>query len=192
VQNNTAHHDGLSFMIMNIQWLTNGSQSSGQVRGKARRDRINKGLREIEGIWNSTANGKTANNASAAVMKAGLGSVGGAILSTNGWFKAAVRPGNEGDKENQPAAPEPDEVAAEPAPTAASEEGKESEAPPDQEGKHPEPTAPETSQQASAAPQGASAAAPADGAEEGAAAPVAGTSERATEEAAAPIPTPDS
>ncbi|KAK4223628.1 histone deacetylation protein Rxt3-domain-containing protein [Podospora fimiseda] len=41
-------HDGLSYMVLEIRWLTNGGESQNRLRGKARRERIRKALREIE------------------------------------------------------------------------------------------------------------------------------------------------
>ncbi|KAK0736521.1 histone deacetylation protein Rxt3-domain-containing protein [Apiosordaria backusii] len=43
-----ATHDGISYMITEIRWLTNGGESQNRLRGKARRERIRKALREIE------------------------------------------------------------------------------------------------------------------------------------------------
>lgn len=42
-----SSHDGLSFAILDIRWLVNGAQPVNRLRGKGRRDRINKALREI-------------------------------------------------------------------------------------------------------------------------------------------------
>jgi hypothetical protein len=116
VQSNTAHHDGLSFMVLSIEWLTNGAQPSSRVRGRARRDRINKALREIQSIGDWNANGKAANSSSVAIIQSGTARVGGTVISTDSWFKPAVRPSSEGNKENQPAVMETEEPAIE-APT---------------------------------------------------------------------------
>lgn len=58
-----ATHDGISYMITEIRWLTNGGESQNRLRGKARRERIRKALREIEltPAWaKATSNGSAA------------------------------------------------------------------------------------------------------------------------------------
>jgi len=43
-----AVHDGISFMIIGVRWVTNGGAPQDRLRGKARRERIYKALRESE------------------------------------------------------------------------------------------------------------------------------------------------
>ena len=57
-----AMHDGISFMVMGIRWVMNGGSSQNRLRGKARRERIRKALREVElgslsGYWGGNGNG---------------------------------------------------------------------------------------------------------------------------------------
>ncbi|KAK0705653.1 histone deacetylation protein Rxt3-domain-containing protein, partial [Lasiosphaeris hirsuta] len=43
-----AKHDGISFMITGVRWVTDGAASQNRLRGKVRRERIRKALREVE------------------------------------------------------------------------------------------------------------------------------------------------
>lgn len=43
-----AVHDGVSFMVVGLQWVTNGGAPQNRLRGKARRERIRKALAEVE------------------------------------------------------------------------------------------------------------------------------------------------
>jgi hypothetical protein len=88
-----AVHDGLSFMVIGIRWLTNGAAAQNRLRGKARRERIRKALAEVAltPAWISRP-------VDAAGAGDGAGKEREAVL---GWWKqSASRPGSEGDKEN--------------------------------------------------------------------------------------------
>ena len=40
-------HDGLSFMVHGIRWVANGGQSSSRLRGKERRERMRRAMKEV-------------------------------------------------------------------------------------------------------------------------------------------------
>lgn len=42
-------HDGISYMIKSIRWVENGAQPQARLRGKARRERMRKAMREVKG-----------------------------------------------------------------------------------------------------------------------------------------------
>lgn len=42
-----AVHDGISFMVQNIRWVENGAQPQARLRGKARRERMRKAMKEV-------------------------------------------------------------------------------------------------------------------------------------------------
>ncbi|KAF5568167.1 transcriptional regulatory RXT3 [Fusarium napiforme] len=42
-------HDGISYMIKGIRWVENGAQPQARLRGKARRERMRKAMREVKG-----------------------------------------------------------------------------------------------------------------------------------------------
>jgi hypothetical protein len=83
-------HDGISFMIIGLRWVTNGAKLQGQFRGKARRERIRKALAEIEmaPAWISRPIGNSED--------------GGSREISTGWWKqqSVSKPPSEGDKEN--------------------------------------------------------------------------------------------
>jgi len=94
-----AVHDGISFMITEIRWVTNGGSSQNRLRGKARRERIRKALKEVAlgPAWAGGArNGTEPRETEAPTGKAG--EISGA------WWKHSSKPPSEGDKENQPLA----------------------------------------------------------------------------------------
>lgn len=106
-----AVHDGISFMIIGLRWLTNGGTSQNRLRGKARRERIRKTLREIEmapawisgplSVSVSAGNGGSNKNG-------GAGGEGekGEVAGEEGQGGEGGENGNktpsEGDKENMP------------------------------------------------------------------------------------------
>ena len=49
-----AVHDGISFMITGVRFVTNGAGAQSRLRGKARRERMRKAMMEIEGLNNSS------------------------------------------------------------------------------------------------------------------------------------------
>jgi hypothetical protein len=88
-----AVHDGLSFMVIGMRWLTNGAAAQNRLRGKARRERIRKALAEVAltPAWISRP-------VDAAAAEDGWGRERESVL---GWWKqSASRPPSEGDKEN--------------------------------------------------------------------------------------------
>jgi hypothetical protein len=115
-----AVHDGISFMIIGLRWVVNGGESQNRLRGKARRERIRKALREVA-LTPAWAGG--ARNGDAVVLggsngNSGAGNgVGENGVSKNGerqpgeirpgqWWKqssaaASSKPPSEGDKENR-------------------------------------------------------------------------------------------
>ena len=97
-----APHDGISFMIMKIHWLTNGAAPQNRLRGKARRERIRKALREIElgPAWPGAAR----NNGETLAVKATVAPVEKPAEIAGTWWKQSSKsksPNSEGDKENQ-------------------------------------------------------------------------------------------
>lgn len=100
-----AVHDGLSFMITGTRWVTNGAGSQNRLRGKARRERIRRALREVElgPAWaGSVANIDTKGPAASPQRTADTP----ADAAGGSWWKRAYTPPSEGDKENQPVAVE--------------------------------------------------------------------------------------
>ncbi|KAG7294625.1 hypothetical protein NEMBOFW57_004701 [Staphylotrichum longicolle] len=92
-----AIHDGISFMVIGLRWVTNGGASQNRLRGKERRERIRKALAEVEmaPAWIS----RPANRDSSSNGQDGAEREGDAGL---GWWKrTASKPSSEGDKENQ-------------------------------------------------------------------------------------------
>ena len=99
-----AVHDGLSFMIKGIRWVTNGAGGQNRLRGKARRERIRRALREVElgPAWaGASPNVVDINGAAAAAApsqtKGNHGAEGGELR------KPPEKAPSEGDKENLPA-----------------------------------------------------------------------------------------
>jgi len=88
-----AVHDGISFMVIGLRWVTNGGASQSRLRGKARRERIRKALEEVAmtPAWISRpANGLEGEDASEKDRDVGLG----------WWKQNPSKPPSEGDKEN--------------------------------------------------------------------------------------------
>ena len=106
-----AVHDGLSFMVRGIRWVSNGAGTQNRLRGKARRERIRRALREVElgpswggSVANIYKNGAAAAAAAAvAADKQPAADVAGGIR-----WKLADKPPSEADKENQPVADDGD------------------------------------------------------------------------------------
>lgn len=102
-----AVHDGISFMVIGLRWVTNGGESQNRLRGKARRERIRKALREVA-LTPAWAVGRL--NGDAAVGGGGGESEArdrqpGEMLP-GGWWKqssatASSKAPSEGDKENR-------------------------------------------------------------------------------------------
>ncbi|KAM7208199.1 protein split ends [Naviculisporaceae sp. PSN 640] len=99
----TEKHDGISFMITGIQWVTNGATSQNRLRGKARRARIHKALREIEmgpswgGIFNITTNGNVSGS-----NEGGNSPAAGGEAKTQASGPKSPAAASDGDKENRP------------------------------------------------------------------------------------------
>lgn len=58
-----SSHDGLSFMIKSVRFVTNGAGAQSRLRGKARRERIWKAMQEVENVskaWEPRAPAKAA------------------------------------------------------------------------------------------------------------------------------------
>jgi hypothetical protein len=92
-----AIHDGISFMVIGLRWVTNGGASQNRLRGKARRERIRKALAEVElgRAWLSRPSNGTGDAPTSGASGNGDGEGG------LGWWKQTVsRPPSEGDKEN--------------------------------------------------------------------------------------------
>ncbi len=92
-----AIHDGISFMVTELRWVTNGGASQNRLRGKARRERIRKALAEVETMpaWISRpVNGDADRNGHSGADKEGDPGLGW-------WKRTASKPPSEGDKENQ-------------------------------------------------------------------------------------------
>ncbi|KAJ4144117.1 hypothetical protein NW765_001273 [Fusarium oxysporum] len=95
-------HDGISYMIKSVRWVENGAQPQARLRGKARRERMRKAMREVKGGLDNI-NGIDLN-------KDKEGQIRGGISAT--WRKKEPEPSTskdndpvaEGDKENQSSA----------------------------------------------------------------------------------------
>jgi hypothetical protein len=91
-----AIHDGISFMVTGLRWVTNGAAAQNRLRGKARRERIRKALAEVEmtpaWIARPAMNGTSTTENGPAIMEkeAGLG----------WWKQNSSKTPSEGDKEN--------------------------------------------------------------------------------------------
>jgi hypothetical protein len=91
-----AIHDGISFMVTGLRWVTNGAAAQNRLRGKARRERIRKALAEVEmtpaWIARPAMNGTSTAESGPAIMEkeAGLG----------WWKQNSSKTPSEGDKEN--------------------------------------------------------------------------------------------
>jgi hypothetical protein len=102
-----AAHDGLSFMVTGIRWVNNGAGTQNRLRGKARRERIRRALREVElgPVWAARSlnveAGKAAATGADAVQAAPA--IDGDVEMTGGWWKHRGSEHSEGDKENLPA-----------------------------------------------------------------------------------------
>ena len=99
-------HDGLSFMILGIRWVVNGAGASSRLRGRARRERMHRAMREVR------------LSRSAELNTMHLGAAAAARKGPDGGPSAGKRPAGdagEDDKENRPvgsspAPKEPDET----------------------------------------------------------------------------------
>lgn len=98
-------HDGISYMIKSVRWVENGAQPQARLRGKARRERMRKAMREVKwGVDNGTD-----------LDKDKEGQLRGGISAT--WRKKEPEPSTsksndpvaEGDKENQSSANDEEE-----------------------------------------------------------------------------------
>lgn len=98
-----AKHDGLSFMITGLRWVNNGAGTQNRLRGKARRERIRRALREVElgPVWAAKSLNVDAGKAAEAVERAAA-SIDGDVEMTGNWWKHRGTPPSEGDKENAP------------------------------------------------------------------------------------------
>jgi hypothetical protein len=47
-------HDGLSFMVKGIRWVENGAQPQARLRGKGRRERMRRAMKEVQPFGNIT------------------------------------------------------------------------------------------------------------------------------------------
>ncbi|KAL8282483.1 hypothetical protein RB600_005776 [Gaeumannomyces tritici] len=119
----TASHDGLSFKVLGIRWVTNGAGAQSRIRGAARRERMSRALCEVSlgtgaglnlGGFSGPAGGDQAQRAAGAKavaeLKASLGKdqeavANGHIDGDSGHAPATpqVPAADEGNKENQPA-----------------------------------------------------------------------------------------
>ncbi|KAL2134383.1 hypothetical protein VTI74DRAFT_302 [Chaetomium olivicolor] len=86
-------HDGISFMIIGLRWVTNGGAPQNRLRGKARRERIRKALAEIE-LAPAWISGPAANANGEREHKMGWWGQGATASA------ASRSPPSEGDKEN--------------------------------------------------------------------------------------------
>jgi hypothetical protein len=90
-----AVHDGLSFMITEVRFLTNGAAPQSRLRGEGRRQRMRKALQDMETgrLWDM--------GEMQALMNSGSGIVS---LDKEQPKKPQPGKGSEGDKENRPEA----------------------------------------------------------------------------------------
>jgi len=99
-----TRHDGLSFMVMGLRWVSNGAGTQNRLRGKARRERIRRALREVElgPVWAARSLNVDGGRAAELVEKAAT-PIDGDVEMRGNWWKHRATPGSEGDKENAPA-----------------------------------------------------------------------------------------
>ncbi|TDZ39342.1 hypothetical protein C8035_v003361 [Colletotrichum spinosum] len=104
-QGRKSVHDGISFMIMAIRWVTNGAGTQDRLRGKGRRERMRKAMGEV----NAASRGL--NEAELEREKQRLDRIRDEIVSGSWWKKDQTREKgaakeerapSEGDKENRP------------------------------------------------------------------------------------------
>lgn len=120
----TAAHDGLSFKVLGIRWVTNGAGAQSRIRGAARRERMSRALREVSlgtgaglnfggfsGPTGGSPGQRAAGAKTVAELKAAIAKDQEAVVAndeTDGGDSSSVKPKvpppDEGDKENQPAA----------------------------------------------------------------------------------------
>jgi hypothetical protein len=101
----SAKHDGLSFMITGIRWVSNGVGTQNRLRGKARRERIRRALREVElgPVWAAkTLNVEAGKKGEVAEVQPDT-PIDGDVALSGSWWKHRGAPPSERDKENQPA-----------------------------------------------------------------------------------------
>ncbi|KAF4805802.1 hypothetical protein CGCSCA5_v015019 [Colletotrichum siamense] len=99
-------HDGISFQILGIRWVTNGAGTQSRLRGKGRRERMRKAMGEM----NAASRGL--NGAELEKEKQRLDRIRDEIVSGHWWKRDEARENgagkdertpSEGDKENRPA-----------------------------------------------------------------------------------------
>lgn len=110
-------HDGISYMVDSIRWVENGGQPQARLRGKARRERMRKVMREVTARFGN-ANGHGQHRAQAGTDQ-GVGALRSEISGSwsrrvteeapteGGGGGAAERAPSEGDKENRLASKPP-------------------------------------------------------------------------------------
>jgi hypothetical protein len=100
-----AVHDGISYMVTSLRWVANGAQPQARLRGKARRERIRKAMKEIKGSMGNIS-GVEREQEMERISRLR------SEISGNWWKKDATtntdkapngREGSDGDKENQAA-----------------------------------------------------------------------------------------
>lgn len=75
-------HDGLSFMIKSIRWVSNGAQPQARLRGQARRERMRKAMQEVKGSSAGNVSGLEREQ-----ERERLGRLRGSEISGNWWKK---------------------------------------------------------------------------------------------------------
>lgn len=100
-------HDGMSFKVLKIRWVTNGAGAQSRLRGKARRERIRQAMREVEVTPSGKVDG-TLGNGLPLLLSGAAGSSGGGPdgFSSQWWRPAPRKPASDGDKENRPGSSE--------------------------------------------------------------------------------------
>lgn len=113
-------HDGMSFKVLKIRWVTNGAGAQSRLRGKARRERMRQAMREVE-LSSSQSEGIKLKlgfgfgGPDLAGESAELGAIAtDAASSGSQWWRPAPRKADigEGDKENRPGSAERAEATA--------------------------------------------------------------------------------
>lgn len=100
-----SKHEGLSFMITGLRWVNNGAGTQNRLRGKARRERIRRALREVElGPLLAARSLNIDVGKAAEVVERVATPIDGDVQMTGNWWKHRGTPPSEGDKENAPAA----------------------------------------------------------------------------------------
>ena len=121
-------HDGMSFKVLKIRWVTNGAGAQSRLRGKARRERMRQAMREVD-LASSVGKNELPQISAPltfAIGTTGIGAGAGAGAGIGGGdapssSAAKATNGSDGDKENRPGSAKWADTAAAAAAAAAAD-----------------------------------------------------------------------